>query len=112
MPEVRRGADLAALLSAAVHGGGLELGALLDGDVVVVASQAVSAADGRVVQLDHVAPSALARAWAAQTGKDARLVEVVLRESRRIVRMDRGVLIAQTRHGLTCADAGVDASMA
>ena len=112
LPEVRQGDDLPALLVAALNAGGLELGTLRDGDVVVVASQTVSTAAGRVVQLDHVTPSSLAHAWAAQSGKDPRIVEVVLGEAARIVRMDRGVLIAQTHHGLTCADAGVDASAA
>ena len=112
LPEVRPGDYLAALLSAALDHGGLELGPLRDGDVVIVASRVVSSAAGRVVQLDRITPSALARAWAAQSGKDPRVVEVVLGEARRIVRMDRGVLIAQTRHGLTCVDAGVDTSRA
>jgi coenzyme F420-0:L-glutamate ligase/coenzyme F420-1:gamma-L-glutamate ligase len=70
----------------------------------------VSKAEGRVVSLGEVIPSALAREFAQTWGKDARFVEVVLRESRRIVRMDRGVIIAETTHGFICANAGVDAS--
>jgi coenzyme F420-0:L-glutamate ligase/coenzyme F420-1:gamma-L-glutamate ligase len=63
-----------------------------------------------VVRLDEVVPSPRAAEWAAAWGKDPRVVEVVLRESRRIVRMERGVLIAETHHGFICANAGVDAS--
>jgi coenzyme F420-0:L-glutamate ligase/coenzyme F420-1:gamma-L-glutamate ligase len=90
-----------------------ETGRLIrDGDVVVFTSKIVSKAEGRTVQLESVTPSALAASWAAEHGKDARHVEVVLREASRIVRMDRGVLIAETRHGFICANAGVDASNA
>lgn len=83
-----------------------------DGDVAVFTSKIVSKAEGRTVLLETVTPSALAASWAAEHGKDARHVEVVLREASRIVRMDRGVLIAETRHGFICANAGVDASNA
>src|SRR5205085_4266474 len=62
------------------------------------------------VRLDEVTPSTRARKWAAAWGKDPRVVEVVLRESKRIVRMERGILIAETHHGFVCANAGVDAS--
>jgi coenzyme F420-0:L-glutamate ligase/coenzyme F420-1:gamma-L-glutamate ligase len=70
----------------------------------------VSKAEGRVVCLRDVVPSGLAREFAETWGKDPRFVEVVLRESRRIVRMDRGMIIAETTHGFICANAGVDAS--
>lgn len=80
--------------------------------VFVVAQKIISKAEGRIVQLEGVQPSAQAKDWAAQHHKDARMVEVVLRESRRIVRMDRGILIAETHHGFICANAGVDASNA
>ncbi len=80
--------------------------------VFVVAQKIVSKAEGRLVRLEDVEPSAQARDWAALYHKDARMVEVVLRESRRIVRMDRGILIAETHHGYICANAGVDASNA
>lgn len=82
------------------------------GTVFVVAQKIVSKAEGRLVRLDGVQPSAQARDWAAQYHKDARMVEVILREARRIVRMDRGILIAETHHGFICANAGVDASNA
>jgi coenzyme F420-0:L-glutamate ligase / coenzyme F420-1:gamma-L-glutamate ligase len=101
---VRPGDDLEALLVDA--SGGL----LQTGDVLVVTHKIVSKAEGRVVDLNTVEPSALASGFAAEWNKDARQVEVVLRESRRVVRMDRGVIIAETHHGFVCANAGVDAS--
>jgi coenzyme F420-0:L-glutamate ligase/coenzyme F420-1:gamma-L-glutamate ligase len=76
----------------------------------MVTQKAVSKAEGRVVRLDDVEPSAFARQFAEQYGKDARQVEVVLRETRRIVKMDRGILVSETHHGFVCANAGVDAS--
>jgi coenzyme F420-0:L-glutamate ligase/coenzyme F420-1:gamma-L-glutamate ligase len=107
LPEVARGADLAALIVEAVRRGPHAVEA---GDVFVVAQKVVSKAEGATVRLDEVSPSPAAVRWAAESGKDARVVEVVLRESRRIVRMDHGVLISETRHGFVCANAGVDAS--
>jgi len=107
LPEVARDADVAALIAGAVDRARL---AVEPGDVFVVAQKIVSKAEGAVVRLDDVAPSRMATQWAEENGKDARIVEVVLRESRRIVRMDHGVLIAETRHGFVCANAGVDAS--
>jgi len=107
LPEVGRGADLAALIVEAVR---RRPDPVEPGDVFVVAQKVVSKAEGAIVRLDEVSPSAMAVWWATETGKDARLVEVVLRESRRIVRMDHGVLISETRHGFVCANAGVDAS--
>lgn len=109
IPEISGGADLAGLIAAAarVHPGRIEAG-----DVFVVAQKAVSKAEGATVRLDEVMPSARACEWGALHAKDARVVEVVLRESRRIVRMERGVIISETRHGFICANAGVDASNA
>jgi coenzyme F420-0:L-glutamate ligase/coenzyme F420-1:gamma-L-glutamate ligase len=107
IPEIRPGDDLPALLGDAVEASGLELAA---DDILVVTHKVVSKAEGRLVRLAEVEPSALARRFAAQYGKDARQVEVVLREAARIVRMDRGVIIAETAHGFVCANAGVDAS--
>jgi coenzyme F420-0:L-glutamate ligase/coenzyme F420-1:gamma-L-glutamate ligase len=83
---------------------------LRDDDILIVTHKVVSKAEGRLVHLRDVQPSDLAKRFANQWGKDARQVEVVLRESARIVRMDRGVIIAQTHHGFVCANAGVDAS--
>jgi len=107
IPDVHPGDDLGALVVSAIVGDGERLAA---GDVVVVAQKVVSKAEGRVVRLGDVEPSARATEWAAAYGKDARVVETVLREARRIVRMERGVLIAETVHGFICANAGVDAS--
>lgn len=83
---------------------------LADGDVVVVTQKIVSKAEGRVISPETVEPSHMASMAAAQGHKDANYYEVVLRESRRIVKMDRGVLITETHHGLICANAGVDES--
>jgi coenzyme F420-0:L-glutamate ligase/coenzyme F420-1:gamma-L-glutamate ligase len=107
IPEVCEGDDLARLVSAAARQAGSDL---LAGDVLVVAQKIVSKAEGRVLSLRQIVPSSLAREFAETWGKDPRFVEVVLRESRRIVRMDRGVIIAETTHGFICANAGVDAS--
>lgn len=107
LPELAPGADLPALIVEALahRGGGLR-----DGDVVVVTHKAVSKSEGRLLDLRTIEPSPLARRFAARWGRDARQVEVVLRESTRIVRMDRGLIIAETPHGLVCANAGVDQS--
>lgn len=105
--EIVPGADLAAFVTALIE---QRSERLTSEDVLVVTQKAVSKAEGRIVRLADVEPSAFARAYAAEHGKDPRQVEVVLRESRRIVRMDRGILIAETRHGFVCANAGVDAS--
>ncbi len=103
-PEVSPGDDLEALVAEAVGG------TLRPGDVLVVTHKIMSKAEGRLVNLGGVEPSALAKEYAARWGKDPRQIEVVLSESRRVVRMDRGVVISETRHGFVCANAGVDAS--
>lgn len=107
MPEIRPGDDLAGLIIAAAAAQGTPL---RDADLLVVTQKVVSKAEGRVVDLSTVEPSDFARRFAREWHKDARLVEVVLRESRRIVRMDRGILIVETRQGFVCANGGVDAS--
>ncbi|MEO8128133.1 MAG: coenzyme F420-0:L-glutamate ligase [Bryobacteraceae bacterium] len=85
--------------------------AIEPGDILVVAQKIVSKAEGRIVNLETVVPSEFAtRTAEALGGRDARVIEVVLRETRRIVRMDQGVLIAETAHGFVCANAGVDLS--
>ncbi len=105
MPEIERGADVADLadLIGAHH-------PIVDGDVVVVTSKVVSKAEGCTIELDDVEPSPFATRWGARWDKDPRLVEVVLRESRRIVRQIGPVLITETHHGFVCANAGVDQS--
>jgi coenzyme F420-0:L-glutamate ligase/coenzyme F420-1:gamma-L-glutamate ligase len=107
LPEVEAGDDLAGLITQAVRAVPLEVAAR---DVFVISQKVVSKAEGRLVRLDTVEPSALARQWSAAFGKDPRVIELTLREAVRVVRMDRGVLIAETRHGLVCANAGVDTS--
>lgn len=107
MPEVTEGTDLAAAIATALDQAAI---APRHGDVLVVAQKVVSKAEGAVVRLADVKPSDRAAAWAQTHGKDAAAVEVVLREANRIVRMERGVVIAETRHGFICANAGVDAS--
>lgn len=105
--EVVPGDDLPAIIAGAVADGDISLA---DGDVAVVTHKIVSKSEGQLVDLRTVTPSAFAEAWAAAWGKDPRQVDVVLREAKRIVRMERGIIIAETRHGLICANAGVDAS--
>ena len=80
------------------------------GDVLVLAHKPVSKAEGRVVALAEVRPGPAARELAERTGKDPALCELILAESRRIVRQRRGTVIAETRHGFVCANAGIDAS--
>jgi coenzyme F420-0:L-glutamate ligase / coenzyme F420-1:gamma-L-glutamate ligase len=105
--EVPPGADVARLvLNAAAR----QRTPLANGDVVVLSQKVVSKAEGRLLRLSDVTPSTMAATFATELGRDPRLIEVILRESRRIVRMDRGVLVTETRHGWVCANAGVDQS--
>jgi coenzyme F420-0:L-glutamate ligase / coenzyme F420-1:gamma-L-glutamate ligase len=107
IPALREGDDLAhALYESALRAGGLERG-----DVVVVAQKAVSKVEGRVVRVADVEPSDRARELAGPEA-DPRQLEVILRESARIVRSRPPLVIAETRHGFVCASAGVDASNA
>jgi coenzyme F420-0:L-glutamate ligase/coenzyme F420-1:gamma-L-glutamate ligase len=102
LPEVRPGDDLASLIRAEAH---------LDQTVVLaVAQKIVSKCEGAIVDLREIQPSTLARSWAAEWGKDGRLIELILAQSKRIVKMDRGVIISETQHGFVCANAGVDQS--
>ena len=108
IPEVAPGDDLALHVARAAEHAGLEL---TDQDVLVITQKIVSKAEGRLVELATVEPSAFARAWADRWGKDARQVEVVLQESAEIVRTGPGgLIISRTRHGFVCANAGVDVS--
>jgi coenzyme F420-0:L-glutamate ligase/coenzyme F420-1:gamma-L-glutamate ligase len=108
LPEIAPGDDLAALILEASKAAGV---ALRDGHLVVC-QKIVSKAEGRLVALADVEPSEEARRIAAEDDKDPRHVELVLRESARIVRRGHRVLIAETRHGFVCANAGVDLSNA
>jgi len=106
IPEIRKGDDLVVEILKAAKSAGLRFE---DGDVVVAAQKVVSKAEGAVVSLATMKPSERAEALAAELKKDARAIELVLRESRRIVRSER-VLITETKHGFVCANAGVDHS--
>jgi len=107
LPEVRPRDDLAGLIRGAAAKDGQPISASV---ILAVAQKVVSKAEGAVVDLRQIQPSALARSWAAECRKDPRLIELILAQSRRIVKMDRGVLIAETRLGFVCANAGVDQS--
>jgi coenzyme F420-0:L-glutamate ligase/coenzyme F420-1:gamma-L-glutamate ligase len=107
LAEVRPGDDLALLISQAAAAEGQSI----DHSVILaLAQKIVSKAEGAIVDLREIQPSALARSWAAEWKKDPRLIELIFAQSRRIVKMDRGVLIAETLTGLVCANAGVDQS--
>lgn len=107
LPEVMPGDDLAQLIQTALDDNGVALKA---GDVIVIAHKVVSKAEGRIRRLTDVQPGEKAMALARDLGKDPRLVQVVLGESREVLRAERGVLICVTHHGFVCANAGVDAS--
>ncbi len=107
LPEIEPGADLAtSILRAAAESGQR----LADGDVVVVTSKIVSKAEGRTVELADIEPSPFAVAWSAQWDKDAAVTELVLRESKRVVRQLGPILITETHHGFVCANSGIDQS--
>jgi coenzyme F420-0:L-glutamate ligase / coenzyme F420-1:gamma-L-glutamate ligase len=113
LPEVRAGEDLAAsIVNALDRERERSSRPLHDGQVVVVAHKIVSKAEGAVVALADVTPGARAQELAAEQGKDARVVQVVLDQSAEILRASGGVLISRTHHGFVCANAGVDASNA
>jgi coenzyme F420-0:L-glutamate ligase / coenzyme F420-1:gamma-L-glutamate ligase len=103
LPEIALGDPLGRLVAE-------RAGALADGDVVVVSQKIVSKAEGRVRRLSSVIPGAEARRLAAQLGKEPALVELILAESREVLRAERGVMIVETRHGFVCANAGIDSS--
>jgi coenzyme F420-0:L-glutamate ligase/coenzyme F420-1:gamma-L-glutamate ligase len=105
--DVQPGDDIARLvLDAAAR----QQTPIMGGDVVVLSQKVVSKAEGRLLRLSEVRPSTMATTFARELGRDPRLIEVILSESRRVVRMDRGVLVTETRHGWVCANAGVDQS--
>jgi coenzyme F420-0:L-glutamate ligase/coenzyme F420-1:gamma-L-glutamate ligase len=108
LPAVEPGADLAALITDAAARDGLRLA----GGVLAVCQKIVSKAEGRLVDLRGVEPRPEAVKLAAEDGKDPRAVEVILRETKRVVRRGPGVLICETVHGFVCANAGVDLSNA
>ncbi|MGC9397545.1 MAG: coenzyme F420-0:L-glutamate ligase [Anaerolineae bacterium] len=107
LPEIQAGDDLVTLILDALNRAALSL---RDGDVLVVTQKIVSKAEGRAVDLTTVEPSPAAQTLAEKSGKDPRLVEVILRESKGVVRQRGPVLIMETHHGWICANAGVDRS--
>jgi len=107
IPLIRDGDDLAELV---VRASGKQGTPLENGDVLVLCHVAVSKAEGRTIDLTKITPSQIASNFSLLVGKDPRLVEVILRESRAIRRMAPGVLITETMQGFVCANAGVDKS--
>jgi coenzyme F420-0:L-glutamate ligase/coenzyme F420-1:gamma-L-glutamate ligase len=107
VPEIRPGANLGECLREAVHLCGWTLQPC---DILAVTQKVISKAEGRIVDLRDVAPSAYSVSIGRRMSKDPRLVEIILRESRRIVRLRGEVLICETHHGFICANAGVDES--
>jgi coenzyme F420-0:L-glutamate ligase / coenzyme F420-1:gamma-L-glutamate ligase len=107
IPEIATGIDLAEVILAAAQTQGVSLS---DDDVLVITQKIVSKAEGRLVDIHTVTPSAFAQHVATSQGKDPRAVEVVLRETRRVVKMAQRTVIAETHHGFVCANAGVDES--
>jgi coenzyme F420-0:L-glutamate ligase / coenzyme F420-1:gamma-L-glutamate ligase len=107
LPEIVRGDDLARLIVDAAARQGTPL---LARDMLVISQKIVSKSEGRVVRLSSVTPSARARELAQELGRDPLLTEVILRESRRVVRTGLGLMIVETHHGWVCANAGVDQS--
>lgn len=105
--EIRPGDHLVDKLLKAAGDRQLEL---MQGDILIAKHKIVSKAEGQLIELDKVKPSANSRAWARRYGLDARTTEVALTQSKRIVRQKRGVLITETKHGLICANSGVDVS--
>jgi coenzyme F420-0:L-glutamate ligase/coenzyme F420-1:gamma-L-glutamate ligase len=103
LPEIAEGMALGELIAA-------RAGTLADGDLVVVSQKVVSKAEGRVVPLHAAIPGAEARRLAAALGKDPAVVELILQESRAVIRAERAVLIVETKHGFVCANAGIDTS--
>ena len=107
LPEIVEGADLVSMIIDAAQASGTPIA---DGDVVVVTSKVVSKMEGRTVELADIEPSAFANEWSAKWDKEPAVIEMVLREAKRIVRQSGPVLITETSHGFVCANSGVDQS--
>ena len=107
MPFVKSGDDLVELVASALASNGI---GPLDGDILVLGQKIVSKAEGRMVELADVAPSPSAVKLATEANKDPRVVELMLQESRRVVRVRPGTIIVEHRLGFVCANAGIDHS--
>ena len=107
MPELNPGDDLPALM---LDAAAAQNTPIQDGDILVVTQKIVSKVEGKVIHLDDIEASPFALAITEGHRRDPRHTEMILREARRIVRMERGVIIAETKHGFYCANAGIDAS--
>lgn len=107
LPEIQPGDDIASLITKCLRD---QACTIIHGDIFVIAQKIVSKAEGRIADLREVIPSRRATEWAMDWNKDPRIIELVLRESKSILRMERGIIISETQHGFVCANAGVDAS--
>lgn len=107
VPEIQPGDDIASRIANCLRDRACKV---MHGDIFVIAQKIVSKSEGRTVDLREIIPSDRAREWASEWQKDPRIIELVLRQSRCILRMERGVIICETHHGYVCANAGVDAS--
>jgi coenzyme F420-0:L-glutamate ligase/coenzyme F420-1:gamma-L-glutamate ligase len=107
LPIVKEGDDLGELICSATKKQGTPI---QEGDIIVVTHIVVSRAEGNIINLDDIVPSPTAKAIAKDMGKDPALIEVILRETKSIIRIGDGHLITETKHGLICANAGVDRS--
>jgi coenzyme F420-0:L-glutamate ligase/coenzyme F420-1:gamma-L-glutamate ligase len=109
IPDVQKGDNISEIILLAAK---LQDTPIIKQDIIVVTQKIVSKSEGRIVLLNDVTPSVFAKSFAKSSGKDPRLIELILMESRAIVRSDpdRGILIAETEHGFVCANAGIDSS--
>jgi coenzyme F420-0:L-glutamate ligase/coenzyme F420-1:gamma-L-glutamate ligase len=107
IPEIKEGDDIARIVFNSAFSSGIEI---KEDDVIIIKQKIVSKAEGRLVRIDSVKPSKRAIKIALKNRKDPRLVELILREARRVVRAEKGVIITETRHGFVCANSGVDRS--
>jgi coenzyme F420-0:L-glutamate ligase / coenzyme F420-1:gamma-L-glutamate ligase len=105
--DIQKGDNLAQMVISNANDDGINI---LEGDIIVVAQKMVSKAEGRIVGLEDIMPSKKARKLARSHNKDPRLVQVIIQESRRLVRARHGILITETQHGFICANSGVDQS--
>jgi len=106
-PEIKPGDDLCKIIISVAEKNNIKL---MDKDIIVIAQKIVSKAENRIVNLNNIKPSKRALELSRITGKDPRFVEVILRESKRVIKAVRGHLIVETKHGIVCANAGIDRS--